>query len=310
MGIMYKLMKHKSLNTDIHGKPSTKKKSDKCYLLTTTTTATPETTMMNTGHNSDCDVTENDNDVVITASGGVICSNSTDTMRKIEMETEKRFTAEHILQLCKFLAEKSKRNKNLHKQQQSPKKLTKTLKSFQFQSMDNTNDDSNDNEGSQSSSDMEQEQFYDNQCEDEFMAVRRKHSYQNQAIPLLSHTRITEQQRLQQQQQHIAILNATNNILSSRLSPDINAMNISAAVTTTTAYHQQHSQQYHHQQQPMDQDSVEEQHYLQQPQHNGKRDILLKIRHQIFERKRLREKGYEPQSLNGSAAAQQVWRPW
>ncbi|XP_061397372.1 hybrid signal transduction histidine kinase L-like [Musca vetustissima] len=164
---------------------------------------------------------------------------------------------------------------------------------------------------------MEHETFYDNQHADDedVFAVRSRRSqlsYQNEAIPLLSHARIIEQQR----QQQLSLLNATNNILSSRLSPDINAMNIS-----TTAYHQQQQQQQHHHQhsqqyqrlhqQPIDQDVSDEQQQQHQSHNNGKRDILLKIRHQIFERKRLREKGYEPHhSLNGSAAAAQVWRPW
>ncbi|XP_073828492.1 uncharacterized protein [Musca autumnalis] len=334
MGIMYKLMKHKSLNSDINIKSTTttaKKKSDKCFLLTTT--PTKETKMMNTGHISNCDVTQNDNDVVM-SSGPPDVDYINPAMRKIELETEKRFTAEHILQLCKFLAEKSKRNKNLHKQQQSPKKLTKTHKQFQFQAMDDSNydddedndDDINASEGSQHSSEDMDEQCLDKQHhEDEFAKITcsRTNVFQNQPLPLLSHTRIIAEQLRQQQQQQVTIMNATNNILSTRLSSDINSMNISI-----TAYQQlqqrgeeeQHGQQYQRLQysamDQQDEHSQQQQYqtqHMQQQQHhhhNGKRDILLKIRHQIFERKRLREKGYEPQSLNGSAAAQQVWRPW
>uniref|UniRef100_A0A1A9X5J2 Uncharacterized protein n=1 Tax=Glossina brevipalpis TaxID=37001 RepID=A0A1A9X5J2_9MUSC len=55
---------------------------------------------------------------MLTMDGNII--EHPDTAAANEME-DKHFTAEHILQLCKFLAEKSKTNKNLHKQQQTPK---------------------------------------------------------------------------------------------------------------------------------------------------------------------------------------------
>ncbi|KAI9589029.1 hypothetical protein GQX74_007198 [Glossina fuscipes] len=62
---------------------------------------------------------KNENRRMLTMDGNII--ERTDVMAN---ETEdKHFTAEHILQLCKFLAEKSKTNKNLHKQQQTPKKF-------------------------------------------------------------------------------------------------------------------------------------------------------------------------------------------
>lgn len=39
---------------------------------------------------------------------------------------------------------------------------------------------------------------------------------------------------------------------------------------------------------------------------DGKRDILLKIRHQIYERRKLREQHYQSAVLHPI----QVWRPW
>ncbi|XP_065365272.1 myb-like protein Q [Calliphora vicina] len=285
MGIMYKLMKHRNLTMDL-SKPNVNTntiKSDRNRLITI--------------EGNIIDTTDATDTTSIQATEEVLNNN-----KNMDSTMDKQFTAEHIIQLCKFLAEKSKRNvifnlylkKNLYKQQQSPKKLTKSKQSqFQFQQIEY--DDVND----------EVEDFY-----------------QNEALPLLSKQRLEQQQRNHDNdedddenseddefEQH-----KTSAVLSTRLSPDINSLNISSNTTTSATscalQHQQQQQQifnyqhHHHQQQQQQQ-----QHHHQQqiPQSQGKRDILLKIRRQIFERKRLRENGaFEPQALNNS----QVWRPW
>ncbi|XP_075156384.1 holes in muscle [Haematobia irritans] len=326
MGIMYKLMKHRNLNVDFNEKPLTKTRSDKCRLLT-----------MDNGRKStsECDVIANDIDAA--------ADHTSNAMHKIEGEVEKRFTAEHILQLCKFLAEKSKRNKNLHKKQQSPKKLTKSQKTFQFQPMDcNDDDNGNDTKDKNESSGNDGDDDgmvtdYDGHYHDEDIP---RISYQNQALPLLNKARksfstynqqknseIHQQQQRQQQQQQMSTTSSAN-ILSSRLSPDINALNISSAALNQQQNNhqqylrlqqQQHLGDHHMEEDPQQQHNHEHQqqaftqsHHHHHHQHNhqqGKRDILLKIRHQIFERKRLREKAYEgPHALNATTA--QVWRPW
>lgn len=153
--------------------------------------------------------------------------------------------------------------------------------------------------------------------------------YQNEALPLLSKQRLEQQQRNHTDEdnddddddenseddefeQH-----KTSAVLSTRLSPDINSLNISSNTTTSATscalqHHQQqqifnyqHHQHHLHEQQQQQQQQPHHQQQISQNQ--GKRDILLKIRRQIFERKRLRENGaFEPQALNNS----QVWRPW
>lgn len=161
--------------------------------------------------------------------------------------------------------------------------------------------------------------------------------YQNEALPLLSQQRLQEQQRRNhhkiddddevnddnvdddnegnsdednefEKQKHSAVL-------STRLSPDINSLNISSNTTisnnTCTLQQQQQQQHQMQQQQYIQRQQQQQQIFNQQqslPQNQGKRDILLKIRRQIFERKRLREENvaFEPQAFNNS----QVWRPW
>ena len=167
--------------------------------------------------------------------------------------------------------------------------------------------------------------------------------YQNEALPLLTTQRQQQQQQQQQQrqrkfddenndfkQQHEGEQQQTRitGILSSRLSPDINSLNISTNTMASTCamqhYQQQQQQQQQHQHQQQQQ--LNEQHELFGYQHqqyeqtheqqlevrhhsqSNKRDILLKIRRQIFERKRLRENGaFEGQQMLNNA---QVWRPW
>lgn len=179
--------------------------------------------------------------------------------------------------------------------------------------MDCTNDDLNDNEDDTVNyNDNNDDILGDNHLED---TTTRRRVYQHQPLPLLSHSRSSSQDQ-----------QMSSSILSSRLSPDINALNISSSNVNlqSNQYNQrlQQQQQQQHRSQSMDhQDQHQQQHSIVQHQpttmmtttqyhhhQQGKRDILLKIRHQIFERKRLREKGYEPQALNVTAA--QVWRPW
>ncbi|XP_037820478.1 ras-interacting protein RIP3-like [Lucilia sericata] len=268
MGIMYKLMKHRNLSTDLSNThTNVNVKSDRNRLITI--------------EGNIIDSTES----VAEDSSVEVLSN-----KNMDSNLDKQFTAEHIIQLCKFLAEKSKRNKNLYKQQQSPKKLTKSKQTqFQFEAMDEYNDNEDD--------------------EVDF--------YQNEALPLLNKQRLQHQQQQQQrnftdEEDDECEEEKTSTVLSTRLSPDINSLNISSNTTTSVTscalqHHQQQQQQQqifnyqHHQQQQ------QQQHHQHQPQNQGKRDILLKIRRQIFERKRLRENGaFEPQALNNS----QVWRPW
>ncbi|XP_013106211.2 polyadenylate-binding protein 1-B-like isoform X1 [Stomoxys calcitrans] len=156
-------------------------------------------------------------------------------------------------------------------------------------------------------------------------------SYQNQALPLLSHARRSVSQQQQKnfedhQHQQMSTTGSAN-ILSSRLSPDINALNISSSNLNQQNNQQylrlqQQQQQQHQHGDHMEQGHHQHQHHNHHQQHNpshhhhehqqqtqshlqshhqqGKRDILLKIRHQIFERKRLREKGYEAHVINAS----------
>ncbi|XP_023295255.2 probable serine/threonine-protein kinase DDB_G0280133 [Lucilia cuprina] len=264
MGIMYKLMKHRHLSTDLSNThTNVNVKSDRNRLITI-----------------EGNIIESAESVSEDSSEEVLNNNN----NNMDSNLDKQFTAEHIIQLCKFLAEKSKRNKNLYKQQQSPKKLTKSKQTqFQFQTMEEYNDNEDD--------------------EVDF--------YQNEALPLLNKQRMEHQQQQQTQQRNHTDEEddefdeeKTSTVLSTRLSPDINSLNISSNTTTSCAL-QHHQQQqifnYQHYQQQ------QQQHNQHQPQNQGKRDILLKIRRQIFERKRLRENGaFEPQALNNS----QVWRPW
>lgn len=142
--------------------------------------------------------------------------------------------------------------------------------------------------------------------------------YHNEALPLLSKRRMDEEHELvadnENKESDEFELQRNASVLSARLSPDINSLNISLNTTTAHSCASQHHQQLqpqiinnnhlqHQQQQPLQ----HQPHEPQQSQSQGKRDILLKIRRQIIERKRLRENGaFEPQALNSS----QVWRPW
>ncbi|KAI8126861.1 hypothetical protein FF38_03108 [Lucilia cuprina] len=267
MGIMYKLMKHRHLSTDLSNThTNVNVKSDRNRLITI-----------------EGNIIESAESVSEDSSEEVLNNNNMDS------NLDKQFTAEHIIQLCKFLAEKSKRNKNLYKQQQSPKKLTKSKQTqFQFQTMEEYNDNEDD--------------------EVDF--------YQNEALPLLNKQRMEHQQQQQAQQRNHTDEEddefdeeKTSTVLSTRLSPDINSLNISSNTTTSCAlqHHQQQQQQIFNYQHHQQQQQQQQQHHQHHPQNQGKRDILLKIRRQIFERKRLRENGaFEPQALNNS----QVWRPW
>ncbi|KAM7347526.1 holes in muscle [Cochliomyia hominivorax] len=294
MGIMYKLMKHRNLNMDLN-----------------------KTQHSHHNHHLNNKNIKSERNRLITIEGNIIDNpdsakdSSEPELGNKNMDTnmDKQFTAEHIIQLCKFLAEKSKRNKNLYKQQQSPKKLikSKTQTQFQFQQMDYEDNDESD-------------------------------LYQNEALPLLSQQRLEQQQQQQQQKQERRNHNTDDEndddddndndndnvednefdkqkisaVLSTRLSPDINSLNISLNTTANCAtqnqqQHLQHFNQHHQQQHIFNYHHLSQQHNSHSPQNQGKRDILLKIRKQIFERKRLRENGaFEPQALNNSA----VWRPW
>ncbi|XP_037940778.1 uncharacterized protein LOC119673650 [Teleopsis dalmanni] len=171
---------------------------------------------------------------------------------------DKHFTTEHILQLCKFLAEKSKRNKNIYKQQQSPRKLKQHLEyhnnSFEYEEISDSED--------LETTIIRQEKRLP--CMD--MDIKGE----DYTIPV-----------------HAAKIPTTtkSHILSDNLDHHFQA------VTNTPCNTSQSS------------DSAN-----QTPNHNdeqnpGKRDILIKIRQQIFERKRQRHLAHLQQRLN-------VWRPW
>ncbi|TMW52147.1 hypothetical protein DOY81_002782 [Sarcophaga bullata] len=305
MGIMYKLMKHRNLSMDLnstshHFESPSNIKSERSRLITIE------------GNIIDAPVTQS-----LTMEEDNLNRNMDDT------NVDKQFTAEHIIQLCKFLAEKSKRNKNLHKQQQSPKRLNKSKQTqFQFQQMECENDDN--------VVDSEDVDLYQNEALPLLTTTQRQHQQQQQQQHQLRQRKFDDEnndfkQHHQGEQQQTRI----QGILSSRLSPDINSLNISTNTMASTCamQHYQQQQQYQHQHQhQQQQQQLNEQHELfnyQQHQHeqtheqqleepfhkqSNKRDILLKIRRQIFERKRLRENGaFEGQQMLNNA---QVWRPW
>lgn len=86
MGIMYKLMKHRNLTMDLTNSPhhhnNTNTKTERNRLLTI-----------------DGNIIENPDSL-----------NEDLNQKNMDSNLDKQFTAEHIIQLCKFLAEKSKRN--------------------------------------------------------------------------------------------------------------------------------------------------------------------------------------------------------
>ncbi|XP_037900395.1 protein kinase 4 [Glossina fuscipes] len=188
---------------------------------------------------------KNENRRMLTMDGNII--ERTDVMAN---ETEdKHFTAEHILQLCKFLAEKSKTNKNLHKQQQTPPR----------EGHNNNNNNNNSNSDSYYIQQQQQQQQHEQPAE---------------------HQRYQLQFQQQQQHDHQEEVHAPHTVLVTDLSKDF--YHVSANTNHTCC-------------RP-----------LQQHKRGKHGDILLKIRHQIFERKRLREQHFV-MPLDNTA---QVWRPW
>lgn len=90
MGIMYKLMKHRNLTMDLS----------------------------NTPHNNNINSNiKTEHNRLLTIEGNIIenpdLTNEHLNQKNMDSNMDKQFTAEHIIQLCKFLAEKSKRNVSL-----------------------------------------------------------------------------------------------------------------------------------------------------------------------------------------------------
>lgn len=87
MGIMYKLMKHRKLNLDLRqSAENTNLKSDRSRLITI------------------------EGNIIEAPVSSSKYPTKDDTAPNLDASTDKQFTAEHIIQLCKFLAEKSRKN--------------------------------------------------------------------------------------------------------------------------------------------------------------------------------------------------------
>uniref|UniRef100_A0A1B0A5D2 Uncharacterized protein n=1 Tax=Glossina pallidipes TaxID=7398 RepID=A0A1B0A5D2_GLOPL len=208
---------------------------------------------------------KNENRRMLTMDGNII-ERTDGTANETE---DKHFTAEHILQLCKFLAEKSKTNKNLHKQQQTPKK-------FKQKYQENRLSEKNviqPHEGHNNS----------NSC---YIQQHEQPPEQQQQ---------QQQQEQQQQQQEQQEQNMRDDVKALSHQEEIHAPHTVLVTDLSKDFYHLPANTNHTCCRP-----------LQQHKRGKHGDILLKIRHQIFERKRLREQHFVMPLDN----AAQVWRPW
>ncbi|KAL9878115.1 holes in muscle isoform 2-T2 [Glossina fuscipes fuscipes] len=236
---------------------------------------------------------KNENRRMLTMDGNII--ERTDVTAN---ETEdKHFTAEHILQLCKFLAEKSKTNKNLHKQQQTPKKFKQKYQENRLSEKNviqpreghNNNNNNNSNSDSYYIQQQQQQQQHEQPAEHQ----RYQLQFQQQQQQQQQQHEQQQQQKQQEQQQHQQ--NMRDDIKALSHQEEVHAPHTVLVTDLSKDFYHVSANTNHTCCRP-----------LQQHKRGKHGDILLKIRHQIFERKRLREQHFV-MPLDNTA---QVWRPW